>query len=139
MRRPHDIPDIQDGLVQLHLLQEVVSKDNPHTAHVAADSSTDYHLVADPVLVVFDSGNNPVHYHHPLQVVYHDVVYRDRLLPGTKMVVVVVDNFVVADCVAVVGTAVDAVDVVVAGVVDDSAAHRKVSSEGAGRSGSLTP
>jgi hypothetical protein len=135
-----DIPDIQDDWVQQHRPQEVVSKDNPHTAHVAADSSTDLNLVADLVLVVFDSGNNPAHYHHPLQVVCHDVVYRDRLLPGTKRVVVVGDNLVVADCiadaVAVVGTAVD---VVVADVVDDSAAHRKVSFEGAGRSDSLTP
>jgi hypothetical protein len=134
-----DIPDIQDDWVQQHLPQEVVSKDNPHTAHVAADSSTDLNLVADLVLVVFDSGNNPVRYHHSLREVYRDVVYRDRLLLGTKMVVVVVDNLVaVVDCIAgaaaaVVGTAVDAVDV--AGVVGDAAAHRRVSSEAAGRSG----
>jgi hypothetical protein len=136
-----DIPDIQDDWVQLHLQQEVVSKDNPHTAHAEADNSIDFHLVAALVSVVFDSGNNPVHYHHPLQVVCHDVVYRECLLPGTKKVVVVVDNFAVVDCVAaaaaVVGIAVDAVDV--ADVVDDSAAHRRVSSEGAGKSDSLTP
>jgi len=68
---------------------------------------------------------------HDVAVVYHQ-------LPGTRKVVVVVDSFVVVDCIAaadadpVVGIA----DVV---VVDGSAAHRRVFSGEAERSDSSTP
>lgn len=121
----------------------MVSKDIPQTAHAAADNSTGFHLVDALVSVEFDSGNNPVQ--HLLQGVYHVVVDHDvavvyHQLPETRTVVVVVDSFVVVDCIAadadpVVGIA-DVVDVV---VVDGSAVHRRVFSEGAERSDSSTP
>lgn len=91
------------------------------------------------VEIEFDFGNNPVQ--HLLQGVYHVVVGHDAVyhqLLETRTVVVVVDSFVVVDCIAadadpVVGIA-DFVD-----VVDGSAARRRVFSGEAERSDSSTP